>query len=251
MNEKNDNQPESLGVPKTRGSEETGLAVASLVLGILSILLPSILIRGLCGFAGLGFGIVHLTRKQTARKLASWGVGLSAAGLIVIIIALILYGFKIFQPSAQMEEQIFSEWINKPAPDFTITDIDGKTFTLSQQKGKDVMVVFWATWCPPCKQEIPSLIELRNTYGADMLAIIAISDESDKTLSSFRQVNGLNYTIASAENLPSPYDEVTAIPTTLLIDKNGIIRNATQGYHNFEELKSLLSNLDVTNEPMK
>jgi len=175
-------------------------------------------------------------------------MGLSAAGLIVIIIALILYGFKIFQPSAQMESQVFNEWIDKPAPDFTITDIDGKTFTLSQQKGKDVMVVFWATWCPPCKQEIPNLIELQNKYDADTLAIIAISDESDKTLRSFRQANGLNYTVASAENLPSPYDEVTAIPTILLIDKNGIIRNATEGYHNFEELRSLLSTLDVKKE---
>ena len=210
--------------------------------------MPSILIRSLCGLVGLGLGIVHLTKKYTARKLALWGMGLSAAGLIVIIIALILYGFKIFQPSAQMEAQVFNEWIDKPAPDFTITDIDGKTFTLSQQKGKDVMVVFWATWCPPCKQEIPNLIELRNTYGADTLAIIAISDESDKTLRSFRQANGLNYTVASAENLPSPYDEVADIPTIFLIDKNGIIRNATEGYHNFEELRSLLSTLDVKKE---
>jgi peroxiredoxin len=251
MSEQTDNQTGLAGEPKIPGSEETGLAVASLVLGILSMLLPSILIRGLCGLIGIGLGIVHLTRKQTARKLASWGIGLSAAGLIVIIIALILYGFQIFQPSAQMEAQVFSEWIDKPAPDFTITDIDGRTFMLSQQKGKDVMVVFWATWCPPCKQEIPNLIELRNTYSGDTLTIIALSDESDKTLSSFRQVNGLNYTVASAENLPPPYDEVTAIPTILLIDKDGIIRNATEGYHNFEELKSLLSTLDVKKELTK
>ncbi len=113
------------------------------------------------------------------------------------------------------------------------------------------MVVFWATWCPPCKQEIPNLIELRNTYDANTLAIIAISDESDKTLHSFSQANVLNYTVASAENLPAPYNEITGIPTILLIDKNGIIHDATEGYHNFGELKSLLSTLDTGQELTK
>ncbi len=251
MSEQTDNQTGPTGKPQATGSEETGLATASLVLGILSILLPSVLIRSLCGLVGLGLGITHLIKKGTARKLASWGIGLSAAGLIVVIIALILYGFQIFQPSAQMEARVFNEWIDKPAPDFTIADIDGKTFTLSQQKGKNVMVVFWATWCPPCKQEIPNLIELRNTYDANTLAIIAISDENDKTLRSFSQTNGLNYTVAPAENLPAPYNEVTGIPTILFIDKNGIIRDATEGYHNFKELKSLVSTLDVKQELTK
>ncbi len=251
MSEQTDNQTGPAGVPQAAGGENTGLAIASLVLGILSILLPSVLIRSLCGLVGLGLGIAHLIKKRTARKLASWGVGLSAAGLIVVIIALILYGFKIFQPSAQMEAPVFNEWIDKPAPDFTIADIDGKTFTLSQQKGKDVMLIFWATWCPPCKQEIPNLIELRNTYDANTLAIIAISDESDKTLRSFSQPNGLNYTVASAQNLPAPYNEVTGIPTIFFIDKNGTIRDATEGYHNLGELKSQLSTLDTRQELTK
>ena len=151
----------------------------------------------------------------------------------------------------QSQAQVFKEWIDKPAPDFTVADIDGKTFTLSQQKGKDVIVVFWATWCPPCKEEIPHLIKLRNTYDANNLVIIAISDESMDVLRSFRQANGPNYIIAPAENLPPPYNQVTGIPTTFFIDRNGIIRSATEGYHNFEELKSLLSGMDAGKGPPK
>ena len=250
MSEQNDNQVESGGKPQVTGGEEKSFAIVSLVLGTLSILFPfpSILIKSLCGLAGLVLGITHLMRKQTAKSLALWGVGLSVAGLTLMIIAITLHGSRIFQLSEQTESQVISEWIGKPAPNFTVTDIDGKTFILSQQKGKDVMVVFWATWCPPCKSEIPNLIKLRNMYSVDKLAIIAISDEADKTLITFRQVNDLNYTVASMKNLPAPYNEVTAIPTVLLIDNNGIIRNSAEGYHDFEELKSMLSTLDTKQE---
>jgi peroxiredoxin len=145
----------------------------------------------------------------------------------------------------------FKEWTGKTAPDFTATDIDGKTFILSQQKGKDVIVVFWATSCPYCKKEIPNLISLRNSYEADSVVIIAISNEDNAVLRTFRQANSFNCVIASMENLPPPYGEVTGIPTIFFIDKNGTIRYATHGYRSFKELTSLVSALDVTTVPAK
>jgi peroxiredoxin len=143
------------------------------------------------------------------------------------------------------------QWTGKSSPDFTVTDIDGKTFTLSQQKGKDVIVVAFTTKCPFCKMEVPNLIRLRNSYDADSVMIIAISNEDDAALRTFRQAKGVNYFIASAENLPPPYGEIDVIPTFFFIDRNGTIRETALGYHSFEELKSLVSAMGVTTLPAK
>ncbi len=145
----------------------------------------------------------------------------------------------------------FEQWKGKPSPDFTVTDIDGKTFNLSQQKGKDVIVVISTTWCPFCKNEVPELIRLRDSFDADSVTIISISNEDNTVLRTFRQAKGINYMMASTKTLPSPYSEVTGIPRFIFIDRNGTIRDTTSGYHSFEALRSLVSAIDVTAVPAK
>jgi len=145
----------------------------------------------------------------------------------------------------------FERWKSKQSPDFTVTDIDGKTFNLSQQKGKDVVVVISTTWCPFCKKEVPDLIRLRESFNSDKVTIISISNEDDSVLRTFRQAKGINYIMVSTENLPSPYSEVTGIPRFFFIDRNGTIRNTTSGYHSFEELKSLILAMDAAVVPAK
>jgi peroxiredoxin len=145
----------------------------------------------------------------------------------------------------------FNQWMSKPSPDFTVTDIDGKTFNLSQQKGKDVIVVISATWCPFCKREVPELIRLRDSFDAGSVTIIAISNEDAAVLRTFRQAKGINYMMASTKNLPSPYSEMTGIPRFFFIDRNGTIRDTASGYHDFEALRSLVSAMDVTAVPAK
>jgi peroxiredoxin len=145
----------------------------------------------------------------------------------------------------------FSQWEGKASPDFTVTDIDGKTFVLSQQKEKDVIVVFWTTKCPFCKMEVPNLIRLRNSFDANSVVIIAISNEDNAVLRTFRQAKGVNYIIASTDNLPPPYGEVDTIPTFFFIDRNGTIRKTAHGYCSFGKLTSLVSAMDVTASPSK
>jgi thiol-disulfide isomerase/thioredoxin len=145
----------------------------------------------------------------------------------------------------------FSQWMGKASPDFTVTDIDGKTLTLSQQKGKDVVVVISTTTCPFCKWEVPELIRLRNSYDAGSVVIIAISNEDNAVLREFRQAKGINYILASTQYLPPPYGERTGIPRFFFIDRNGTIRETAHGYHSFAELTSLVSAMDVTTLPAK
>jgi peroxiredoxin len=145
----------------------------------------------------------------------------------------------------------FSQWMGKPSPDFTVTDIDGRTFNLSQQRGKDVIVVISTTWCPFCKAEVPELIRLRDSFDADSVTIIAISNEDAAVLRKFRQERGINYMMASTANLPSPYSEMTGLPRFFFIDRNGTIRDTTSGYHSFESLKNLVSAMGVPAMPAK
>ncbi|MFZ2148733.1 MAG: redoxin domain-containing protein [Sedimentisphaerales bacterium] len=135
----------------------------------------------------------------------------------------------------------FTPWYGKPAPDFALTDLDGKEHKLSDYKGKKVLLVFWATWCPPCLREIPGLIELRETVSEDKLAMLAISNERPDLVKRFVAQAKLNYTVLLDQGtLPSPYNAINAIPSSFFIDTEGKIKLATTGLLSLEEIKAIL-----------
>ncbi len=124
----------------------------------------------------------------------------------------------------------FREWWGKPAPDFTLTDLEGKTHKLSDYRGKAVMVAFWASWCGPCKVEVPHLKELRSAFAPDDFALLAISNEPPAILEKFVQEQKLNYTVLSNPGvLSAPFGAVQAIPTTFFINRAGQFEVAAAG----------------------
>ena len=147
--------------------------------------------------------------------------------------------------TARSWEPSFKEWYEKPAPDLTITDITGKKHKISDYRGKNLIVNVWATWCPPCKREIPDFIELRKEIKEDELAILGISTENgeDSKVKKFVQDNKMNYTIAVADfmKLTAPYSNIEAIPTTFFIDKQGKIKLATIGMLTLKDVKNILA----------
>lgn len=146
--------------------------------------------------------------------------------------------------AAQSWEPSFTEWFGKPAPDFTITDITGKKHKVSDYRGKNLIVNVWATWCAPCRKEIPDFIQLRKEIKEDELAILGISTEDgeESKVKDFVKENKMNYTISAADfsKLAAPYSEVSAIPTTFFIDKEGKIKFATIGVLTLEDAKKIL-----------
>jgi peroxiredoxin len=144
--------------------------------------------------------------------------------------------------SAQSWGVVFKPWFGKTVPELTVTDIKGRQHSLSSYRGKDVMVVFWATWCPACNLEIPHLIELRKQIGEDELVIIAISNEDPETLKAFVNNKGINYSVVSSAGtmLPSPFADVTSIPTTFYIDRNGRIKLVAVGLVELDDTKAIL-----------
>ena len=109
---------------------------------------------------------------------------------------------------------------------FTVTDLDGRTLSSSDWKGKVVLVNFWATWCPPCLAEIPDLIALQNKYR-DRLVVIGISEDeiSPEVVKRFATERKINYPIAmTSAELQTRFTGITALPTTFVLDPDGQIR---------------------------
>lgn len=149
-----------------------------------------------------------------------------------------------------MGSEEYSKWFGKPAPDFTVTDIDGVKHSLSEYRGKNVIVNFWATWCPPCRAEIPHLIQFRAQESTDKTAMLAISNEDVNKLKSFVNAQKINYTVASIGNreLPVPFNDVEYIPTTFFIDPAGRIKTVVVQSLSLEQIKSILNAKTTTND---
>lgn len=134
------------------------------------------------------------------------------------------------------------------APAWELQDLSGRTIHSSDFKGKVVILNFWATWCPPCRAEIPSFVELQKKYGDKGLAVVGISVDQGGmgTVKSFAEKNGINYPVVLADDkITGAFGGIEAIPTTFVIDRAGHIvkqhRGLTGKSEFEEEIKPLLS----------
>ena len=136
----------------------------------------------------------------------------------------------------------------QPVPPFLVNALDGQTISTAGLHGKVVIVNFWATWCPPCREEIPALIRLQEKYK-DRLQIIGISlDDADQadSVTDFAKQNGINYPIVMASpEVVDEYGGVPALPTSFIVDPNGGVVQKHVGLHEpaeYEaEIRSLLA----------
>jgi peroxiredoxin len=113
----------------------------------------------------------------------------------------------------------------KPAPDFSLVDRQGKTWTLSELKGQVVFVNFWATWCPPCREEMPSMQKLHEMLPKDKFKMLAILNNDDPALAdSFAAKLGLTMPILNDQaNKVGPRYGLTGMPETFIINKQGVL----------------------------
>ncbi|HUS19598.1 MAG TPA: TlpA disulfide reductase family protein, partial [Terriglobales bacterium] len=116
--------------------------------------------------------------------------------------------------------------IGKAAPEFELATLDGKLVKLSDYKGRPVLVNFWATWCGPCKIEMPWFIDLKKKYESQGFEIIGIAmeDTENEKIAEFVKEMGVNYVILKGKNaVADAYGDVQGLPTSFYIDREGKI----------------------------
>jgi len=110
------------------------------------------------------------------------------------------------------------------APDFTLQSLDGKTVRLTDFRGKAVLLNFWATWCEPCKLEMPWFVELQKQYGPQGLEVlgVAMDDSGKETVAKFAKDMGVNYPVLlGKESVGDEYGGLEYLPTSFYIDRDG------------------------------
>jgi peroxiredoxin len=148
--------------------------------------------------------------------------------------------------AARTWQPAYTYLYGKTAPEFTLKDLDGKEHKLSDYRGKDVMLVFWATWCKYCIPEIPHIIELRNTVSEDKLAILAITHEKAGPVKKFAAAKKMNYTVLLEKgNMPNPFGviriyQTSGVPCSFFIKPDGKIKLATSGILSLGDMKAIL-----------
>jgi peroxiredoxin len=138
----------------------------------------------------------------------------------------------------------------RQAPDFSLTDLSGKTIRLADYKGKVLFFNFWATWCPPCRAEIPDFVEVYGQMKAKGLEILGLSldTKGKEVVAAFVEKYKINYPIVlesrdNTEKIISDFDPGQFIPTTFIIDKQGRIRDKIVRQMDKEELLKYFNQL--------
>ena len=149
------------------------------------------------------------------------------------------------QPKAIVSTSV----VGSPRPEFALADTEGTPHNIKEWDGKVLVINFWATWCPPCRKEMPAFIELQEQYGAQGLQFVGVAiDEADK-VADFMDTYGVNYPMLlgdlAAIDVGKQYgNRFGALPYTVIVDRQGKIAFTRRGElekHDAEaEIKKLL-----------
>ncbi len=172
------------------------------------------------------------SKAQETKKKIHWGKISWYAFLVAILILFIVNNTRkddspAFQYPPGTKKNLYEQTSSNDiqAYDFTLTSIDGKKVKLSDFKGKVVVLDFWATWCAPCREGIPDLIDIQKSYSKDVQVIgITVDENPMKVVPPFAKEYKINYPILiGTDEVYQKYGGIDAIPTTFIISKDGKI----------------------------
>jgi peroxiredoxin len=140
----------------------------------------------------------------------------------------------------------FSPAVGNPAPDFSLQDLSGESLRLSDQHGKAVLINFWATWCGPCRLEMPAFQERAGKYESELVILAVNFDEPAERVQGFADEFGLTFPVLldPGGNVQELY-RVRGYPTTYVVDAEGVVQNVHIGLLEEEQLDRYLSQLGV------
>ncbi len=171
-------------------------------------------------------------RKAILRSLAT-----------MVVVAGLYFVLRHHGPPAGLRGTLIGQ--GSQAPDFSLADLAGENVHLSTYRGKVVLLDFWATWCDPCRDEIPHLVELQNKYGAQGLQIIGVSmDDEPEPVREFYQRFKINYPVVMGNAKTGElYGGILGLPIAFLIGRDGRIRAKHIGATDISVLETEIVNL--------
>ncbi len=174
------------------------------------------------------------------------GIGLVLIGLASL---LILQGAKTGQASQSISNSVIPVAVNYPAPELSLQNVDGKSEALIDYRDQVVLVNNWATWCPPCKAEIPTLQAYYETHTMDGFVIIGIdAGEPQSEVLKFVQEHNMTYPVwFDLENTAMNAFKNQSLPSSFVIDRKGIVRLAWVGEISGEVLEKYVTPLITEN----
>ena len=145
-----------------------------------------------------------------------------------------------------LQREALVKSVGTPAPDFTLSNLEGKEVKLSQFKGKAVLLNFWASWCVPCRSEMPAIELLHREYKDKGLVVLGIDDEEPQKQAAFLQKYGFSFaSLVEPRKQASNLYSVGGIPTTVLIDQQGRIKAYDQDTASYESLRASLQEMGI------
>ena len=141
-----------------------------------------------------------------------------------------------------------SEVIGTQRPDFVLKDLNDEMRNIDEWNGKVLLVNFWATWCPPCKKEMPAFIELQDQYAEQGFQVIGIALDDEDAVSAFADTLGVNYPVMAAEYdgllLSREYgNRIGALPFSVFVDRSGKIVSTKAGELTKAQIESVIQPL--------
>jgi thiol-disulfide isomerase/thioredoxin len=157
----------------------------------------------------------------------------------VAIVLLVGYVFRTVNPIIELDAP------STPAPVFERPTLQGAAFDLAAEKGRPVVVNFWATWCPPCRAEIPGFVDLQEEFGDDIIFVgVSLDEGGFDTVRPFADRHGVNYPLVmDRSRIFRAYGGRGTIPTTFLVDAEGNVRFAHEGIVTKRSLRPALRQL--------
>jgi peroxiredoxin len=165
--------------------------------------------------------------------------------IVIIVVAMVVtvmlvFGFHMARRNSDRSRLAGAHLEGQAAPDFTLQALDGHPVRLSDYRGKGVLLNFWATWCQPCKIEMPWFVELQKQYGPQGLQVVgvAMDDASPEEIGKFAKELGVNYPILlGKENVGDAYGGVQFLPETFFISRDGKVVDKVFGLKSRSEIE--------------
>lgn len=186
------------------------------------------------------------------KNILIWGIAL----ILIVVAVFVTKGFNkdttdisdtTQKPQATSQNKASSNNTSQAnkAIDFTLYDLDGNKISLNDFRGKSVYLNFWATWCPPCRKEMPAMEKIYQEYKDKGLVVLTIDIGEDKeTVKNFIQDNNFNFEVLldSDQSVAAKYS-ITSIPVSYFIDKDGNINDKRVGALQEDEMRSYIKKL--------